>query len=435
MKHTANLRLAALLALAGTCAASHGAQAGQQYAWGMGGTLPPGQMAPSPSTNFVSGNSTYANPYQVPPATATSYQPVSVPGSSQVDTQYPPINQAPASAAPAYPSYTDATPAPAASASMQQAPAPAPPTPVSQYRVAQATNSGVSSLPSYTYDPNLDAGRKLPYRTPAADQSNPAVPYDLVHPYMGLETRAGLDLGAQWYWYSYAEPSFGVSEDGSMYALQARGTATFDKFFAIGEASYSLGDVDYDGSGTLNDVGVDSWEFRGLFGRDFRVSNEYSLSPYIGIGYRTLFNDNRGMTSDGAFGYRRYNELWYLPIGVSPRTHIDSDSRLTANFEFDVVLHGSQTSYLADANQGDPNIQNEQSSGYGLRGEIMYETRTWSFGPTFTYWNIDQSDTKNAIDGSPTTCAPVGGPPCIISVDEPANHTFEAGLQFRYHFF
>ena len=406
----------------------------QQYVYGSNASS--GQQAPTnypaPSNNYVSaaGSSRYQNPYQVPAATATSYQQVSVPGNSYQDATYPAIATAPPAVSSEPVSVPSPTPAPAPVLAAESQPSPQ-----SQYQPTQVASS-IQQLPSYTYDPNLDP-RQLPvYKPPTTEQMQTAGGRPIYHPYMGLETRSGLELGGQFFYYSYEEPSLSVSETGELVEFLASGTAKLgDGIFGTAEASYMLGDADYTGSGTLAGTGVDSWEFRGLIGKDFMVLPEYSLSPYVGIGYRTLFNDARGTSSTGAPGYRRYNELFYLPIGVYPRTHIDTNSRLSGMLEFDYVVHGLQTSYLSDVNRGDPNISNSQTSGYGIRGNIMYETKTWSFGPVFTYWNIDQSKSNTTIDNSPITCAGVGGPPCILSGYEPANNTFEAGVEFKYHFF
>jgi len=450
-------------------------------------------MAPSPANNYVSvpGTSPYPNPYQVPAATATSYKPVSVPGSGENSKDYPPVSETqpvamPAAtnsyqpvSVPAAPSYQ---PAPEIQPVQQPQPIRAsgvypsgnssyapgnmgPPTTVSTaaagtfdpaYRginetpsappsadtyktvsgphFGEAKMASVQGMPSYNYDPDLDPKKNPPYRAPTADQNLPDDTKS-IHPYLGLETRSGLDLGLQFFYYRYDEPSVNVSEIGEPFGITVKGTVTSQKYFATADVRYMFGDVDYDGSGTINNEGVDSWELRGLFGRDFAINREYSISPYIGVGYRTLFNDNRGVSSTGAIGYRRFNQLYYLPIGVYPRTHIDSNARLAASLEYDFVLHGNQETNLADVNVGDPNVNNGQSSGYGIRGDIMYETRTWGLGPFFTYWHVDQSKTKISIDNSAVSCAGVGGPPCILSTVEPANHTFEAGVAFKYHFF
>jgi len=49
------------------------------------------------------------------------------------------------------------------------------------------------------------------------------------------------------------------------------------------------------------------------------VGRSVSLSPYVGVGYRYLYNDVRGSTSTGAIGYRRESNYIYEPIGLTAR--------------------------------------------------------------------------------------------------------------------
>jgi len=290
-------------------------------------------------------------------------------------------------------------------------------------------NSGGRQLPSYSYNPQLDP-RQTTYIPPAP--SVPPSPPNY-HPYWDLATHSGLDVGAQIGYYDYREPSLDVELNGALFGIDAAGTYAFgSQFFAEGDLRYGFGWLDYTGSGSKDGEFNDSVEARALIGKDF-LFREYSISPYLGVGYRTLYNDARGLTSTNAAGYRRYNELYYLPFGIYPRTHIDSNARLTSQFEFDAVLRGLQKSWLSDAGLGDPDVSNQQHSGYGLRGNIMYETPSWTVGPYFIYWHIDQSHVNFIRDTSSATCH--GLPPCNPGFFEPDNHTIEAGVQFKYHFF
>src|SRR5262249_15174807 len=152
-------------------------------------------------------------------------------------------------------------------------------------------------------------------------------------------------IGAGGAYYNYEEESLGVEETGAMFTGNVAGTLTFNQsWFATLEGRYGYSSVDYSSSsGKASGDPTQLWEFRGLIGRDFE-GETYDLSPYLGFGYRTLYNDARGTTDLGAKGYRRHNELYYLPFGIHPRTHLDSFSRLTATIEFDYVLHGLQKS-------------------------------------------------------------------------------------------
>jgi len=404
--------------------------------------------------------------YQMNNGTPPTYQYHHPAASSGSSTQQYPVGTLgvltyPAPQQPAvqpYPSYSYPTPQPATQQYPSYPPSPLAPSqytsysyPTSQtatqqypvqptstqyhYAAVQSDVSAATQLPSYTYDQQLDPRYQPVYHAAKPRESTAPKSW---HPYMGLETRDGFDITAVFSYYEYKEPSLGVKETSStpFLGLDISGTHGFgDGWFGTLEGRYAFVDVDYQGSGEIDDRSVVNWEWRGLFGKDI-LFEEFSLSPYVGFGYRTLFNDNRGVTSANAGGYRRYNELYYLPIGIHPRTHIDTDARLTSTLEFDAVLHGLQKSDLGDVGLGDPAIKNSQSSGFGLRGDITYETKNWAIGPYFIYWDMDQSKTKFAVDNSSTTCGNAGLPtPCTLVGDEPANSTLEAGLQVKYHFF
>ncbi len=292
-----------------------------------------------------------------------------------------------------------------------------------------------SAYASNTYpNPSYATGTSQPSaQYPAAAHYDPANSYYAKQPNnWGLETRRGFDLGFQGFYYRYREPSLDVSENGGMAGFTGKFTGTFNfGYFASLDLRYALGDLDYSGSGTAKDKFNDLFEVRGLIGRDF-IMPHFSMSPYFGLGFRDLYDDNRGITTAGAFGYQRENQLLYFPLGVSPRFPLNSNARLSTNLEYDAVIHGWQESDLSDGGTGDPNVNNQQTSGFGLRGEVMYETPTWAIGPFINYWSIDAS--KSKIFNSPTGDACHGSGPTTCIGTEPENHTYEMGVQFRYHF-
>ncbi|MDX2028705.1 MAG: hypothetical protein SFW62_08720 [Alphaproteobacteria bacterium] len=254
--------------------------------------------------------------------------------------------------------------------------------------------------------------------------------------YMSLRTRPGLDIGLQGFAYDYREPSL-MKLEGYKLGIDGQATITFAKdYFATADVRYAFGEVDYssNGTGTLDNLWDDFVEARALVGRDFVFSEflgfpQFSVSPYTGFGYRFLYNDLRGTTSTNHSGYRRENEMIYIPIGVKPRWRLNANSRLTSTLEVDIMLDGQQTSYFSDISPGEPDVRNQQDSGVGLRADIMYEYGQWSVGPFVNYWNIDDSQVK--ISNSPGSIC--GGSPC--SWIEPANNTLEAGIKFKYHFY
>lgn len=243
-----------------------------------------------------------------------------------------------------------------------------------------------------------------------------------------LSTISGLDLGVGLSHYTYREPSLSVKLSGVKYGFNGAVTGTLPRdFFWAGDVRYATGDSDYSGSGKNPNRPEDLWDARVLAGRDFALTSygrSFDLSPYLGFGYRSFSSDDRGITSTGAHGYRRANDLYYLPLGVKPRFRATPNARISSTFEFDYMITGQQTTRLSDVNPGYPDIKNTQNSGRGFRGDVMWETKTWAAGPFLSYWNINQSDTKCAT-----------GTMFIVCGDEPHNHTLEYGVQFKYHLF
>jgi len=190
-------------------------------------------------------------------------------------------------------------------------------------------------------------------------------------------------------------------------------------FFRVdGRGSY--GALKYQGSGTMNSVPDLIVETRGVAGVDFRPGSGVSLSPYLGLGYRHLYNDARGYTSTNAAGYRRYSNYLYAPLGVTIRFDLGNRWVLAPTGEWDIFLIGKQRSRLGDANVGLNDVTNTQNKGSGYRVYAMVERDHLAFGPWMHYWNIKDSDVQSIGLGQAGL--------------EPANWTRELGIEFRYRF-
>jgi hypothetical protein len=242
--------------------------------------------------------------------------------------------------------------------------------------------------------------------------------------------------------YQYKEPVSGVVHQAINYGIEISGTKVFEKdWFIRGVASYRNGPVDYssDTSGTQSGQPTHYYEILATLGRDFSLIPEHFLSLYTGFGYRNLFNDARGTTSAGAYGYRRTQEYYYLPVGLMHRTYLNvfnTSGLLESNVEFDYLLQGNNSSQYSDyvyaVNGKYPitradDLNFVQKSGYGLKFESMYNLNRWLFGPYFSYWNIQNS---NNVEGKTI----IQGNKSVGSFIEPANSTIEFGLKLRYRF-
>jgi len=226
-----------------------------------------------------------------------------------------------------------------------------------------------------------------------------------------LYTKTGVQLGFSLSDYTYDEPSYmtlkakkaGLDYSGT-YALGAAWPNPENTWFVRGDLHYSTGKADYRSpiSGALN--GRTDWYFeaRALLGRDFNIGS-YLLAPYLGLGFRHLFND---------LGYQRESNYTTLPIGVTHKMQLSDQSQLLSTVEYMHLIRGMQKSRLPTQN-----VSLEQHRGYGLRLGVMKRYDTWSIGPTLTYWYMGPSD--------------LGGQPPVI---EPKNTSYELGLKWFYHF-
>ncbi len=145
-----------------------------------------------------------------------------------------------------------------------------------------------------------------------------------------------------------------MSLKGSKLGLDLQTTKVLeDEQFIRGELRYAIGLVDYNSYRTGSATGDPDWyiEARGLVGKDW-AANDAVLAAYTGIGYRFLFNDGRGITSTGNWGYRRESSYFYLPIGITHRVALPDQARLVSTLEYDHLLAGKQISRLSDGGVG-----------------------------------------------------------------------------------
>ena len=239
-----------------------------------------------------------------------------------------------------------------------------------------------------------------------------------------LATRPGWELGGQVAHYQYLEPDF-AKLSGNRAGIVAAGTAVsaagvFSRFDFRG----SYGRLKYEGSGTNDRVPDWILEARVVAGLDW-VGRSVSLSPYLGVGYRYLYNDLRGYTSTGAAGYRRESNYIYAPVGLTARFHLGDRWILAPTFEAEVFARGRQASKLSDAGPGVSDATNEQKGGRGHRASLMLEKDHWAAGFWTHYWHIEDSDLQ-------CITAVVNG--VCLAGQEPANYTRESGLELRYRF-
>ena len=237
-----------------------------------------------------------------------------------------------------------------------------------------------------------------------------------------LLTRRGWEVGAQVARYHYEEPDFINLKGNRGGAVGAYTFANPSHMYNRIDGRVSYGSLKYtsNGTGTLDNVPDWIFEVRGVIGKDFLLGDNVALSPYIGLGYRYLYNDLRGYSSTGAVGYRRYSHYFYVPVGLTTRFRTGERWVVAPTVEYDAFLGGRQYSQLTDTGIGYSDASNEQKHGRGYRAYLMVEKNRWAFGPWLHYWKIKDSD-----------IVPIG---FGEGAYEPANWTREYGLELRYRF-
>jgi hypothetical protein len=238
-----------------------------------------------------------------------------------------------------------------------------------------------------------------------------------------LATRPGWEIGAQFAQYKYEEPNV-AKLSGHRLGFDGAGTLVGGPVFGRIEGRASYGSLDYEGSGTS--TGVPDWilEARALVGVDW-LGSSAAFSPYLGLGYRYLFDDLRGYSSTGAVGYRRYSNYVYVPVGFTLRFRLGGGWILAPTLEADLFQRGKQVSKLSDTGiPGFQDVTNTQSTGLGRRASLMFEKDKFAFGLWTHYWHIDDSDVQFA--------GVVAGIPRFGR--EPENTTRESGIELRYRF-
>ena len=178
----------------------------------------------------------------------------------------------------------------------------------------------------------------------------------------------------------------------------------------------TYGQTEYNGSGTLT---KDYYKFRYEGYIPFFETGR--SRPFIGLGYRWLYDDSGGLiSSTGKYGYDRRSQYFYIPIGF----FFDFNEKLSFKSQYNLFLHGIQTSYLSDVTScGD--LENDQTNGFGL--DFIGDFKLAENSSLFSYyrsWAVDKSNISTSTCGTSLT----------LYGYEPKNETTEFGIGFSIKF-
>ena len=239
------------------------------------------------------------------------------------------------------------------------------------------------------------------------------------------------ELGTEISHITYDEPDV-MEEKGVMYGLSGSYTyrgqvfpSELDKWMFKAEGRFSYGQVDYENSGTKDNIDDYIWEFRGLAGYDSSILKATIITPYIGFGYRYLNDDLTGTTSTGALGYEREQSYFYSPVGIKTITELENGWSIGVTLEYDIFWSGKNKSHFSDANPAYNDLEFDQDEGYGCRGSIRFEKKgeniDYVIEPFIRYWNIKESD-RDLLTATSTYYV------------EPKNNSTEIGIKFAAKF-
>jgi hypothetical protein len=245
------------------------------------------------------------------------------------------------------------------------------------------------------------------------------------------------EVGTEISYIDYKEPDI-MEQEGMMYGLFATAehhdmwkhpAKKNGSWMLKAEGHLNYGQVDYEGSGTMDDIDDFMAEVRGIGGLDLPLSSSWILTPYTGIAYRYLYDDSSGrMTSTGAWGYQRESNYIYSPLGLEATTTLGSGWSLGIAVEYDIFWWGKQISHLSDVNASYNDIENVQTDGFGVRGSFKLTKKGKDIDiiiePFIRYWDIEKSD-EAAMTYYGIT---------IGTGWEPANHSTEIGCRLGIKF-
>ena len=226
----------------------------------------------------------------------------------------------------------------------------------------------------------------------------------------------------------YQEPSLGMQESGMMYGVSGDYTYRSKNFMLKAEGRFAFGDVDYSSpSGEFDGIRDYDYETRFAVGYDLKTaSRKASFTPFIGVGYRYLFD---GLSKVGSGGYDRKSNYLYSPMGMETKFRLGREWSLGLIGEYDLFWHGWQKSELGDTDPALDTAANDQKGGWGTRASIRITKNIGRIGfavePFFRYWNIDKSNIVNITSN---------GDPTGYMAFEPANSSTEWGTRIGIRF-
>ena len=248
------------------------------------------------------------------------------------------------------------------------------------------------------------------------------------------QTRPGFALGGEAFDYAYRERFEGetiVRDDGEFIGLTASYVETIgNRMFLRARLNTGFGRVDYrsNAGARLKNVSQDIGQLELQIGRDFRVGERATLTPFVGLASRVL--DDRGggkQSADGTRGYDREIAYDYVPVGLAAGCPVGGRLNLLVSAQYNWVVSGAAKSKFSKVDPEFPDIEVDLNEGHGFEASATLSVpvgrHALGFGPFVRHWNIKRSESVTFSDEE-----------SIATFFEPKNRTTEAGLRLTFAF-
>lgn len=226
-------------------------------------------------------------------------------------------------------------------------------------------------------------------------------------------------IGPEVYYFKYKEPGT-MKETGVMKGITGSCKYSHKNKTIEVEGRFASGTVDYssDNTGSTNNKDNYTTEWRILGGQIFRLTENSTITPYIGWGFRNLHDKGTGrITTTGHFNHDRTSTYQYSPIGIKANSELRKGWFVETTIEYDFFWRGKQKTQYGDADPAYKNTTNIQERGHGARASISITKKFQNFSlgikPFIRGWFIEDSSPADSGAGG--------------QLVEPGNRTYEIG--------
>ena len=241
--------------------------------------------------------------------------------------------------------------------------------------------------------------------------------------------------------------------NGMMYGVNGTYQMTYkDMVFIRPEIRWSYGHTDYTAGKLGRDYERDQTpsmiiEPRLLVGSPLKATEQLTIAPYSGIGWRYKRDDDTDdLNKVNISGSNRIHRSLYIPIGTSFQYDLNNRWDLRGFIEYDWFIRGRQSTYSKE--QILPNYRMEyipattvhkQKEGWGAKAQLLvgyrFDKVAVAFGPYMNFWHIQKSSLVSLTKRYKFSIAWGGGVHNQTNpTNEPNNTTKEIGLKVNFYF-